>query len=439
MGNKMAEKNNKSSKKQKLNEGERTIQISLESICALSFMIIVLLIGFASNAIWNVSDLFSVLAGGTAEGTVDANGVSAVLSTPEEVILDFPNDMAFKQGFIELNGFMARILGMRGFYAKDGILVSHDRVIVGSQDETSADYETEQMKKLKAVLDRKGTKLLFAAAPSKYVDDEFMMQEFGISSYCNANVDLFLKRLREETSIESLDLREEMAKEKKDVSGMFYRTDHHWTVESGYWATRQIVEKLNETFQYGIDESLFSEDAVTPYYYEKVWLGEQGRKIARSYIGLDDYIELVPKYETMYSFIQGSTGARIDGDFLTVFVNEDVYKEKSKDYYDGPLWHYSYAKYGLSYSQIYNHLNPSGKKVLMLCDSFSNDVVPFLSAAFAELDTLLLRDIDVDLIQYLDQTDYNLVLILYSPGMIGAHDDPESANYRMFTFDGGDS
>lgn len=76
--------------------------------------------------------------------------------------------------------------------------------------------------------------------------------------------------------------------------------------------------------------------------------------------------------------------------------------------------------------------------MLLLGDSYAQVTEPFLSLSVHEIDSLILRscDEDFDLHQYIIENGYDTVVICYAQFMIGAHDNPESANYKMFSFNG---
>lgn len=75
-------------------------------------------------------------------------------------------------------------------------------------------------------------------------------------------------------------------------------------------------------------------------------------------------------------------------------------------------------------------------KVLLLGDSYEQVVEPFLALGVKELDYLILRGTssDFSLRQYILENHYDTVLVCYAQFMVGAHDNPKSANYKMFTF-----
>ncbi|MBR1692380.1 MAG: hypothetical protein IJ711_06340 [Lachnospiraceae bacterium] len=326
--------------------------------------------------------------------------------------------------FLDLNGAAARLLSVQGYYSRQGIYVTKDRYIVSPANQTSTDYEYEQMTAFKSFLDERGIHLLYVNEPTKYVDDSLFREEFGIESYSNRNADLFLQRISD-AGIAVIDLREKIAEEGLNVYDMFYRTDHHWTTRSGLWATRKMAEGLNEYCGYSIDTSIYDESNYSFTEWKNCWLGEQGRKVAVSYVGLDDYTEIKPKFETSYSF--KTSDGLVDGTFDD-FIDEEIY-EAGENIYAGESWHYSYMQ-----RDVINK-NADYGKVLLLGDSYAQVTEPFLSLGVREVDALITRDYEGSVRDYVDAGDYDTVIVAYAQFMIGAHDVEESANSSSFTFE----
>lgn len=89
---------------------------------------------------------------------------------------------------------------------------------------------------------------------------------------------------------------------------------------------------------------------------------------------------------------------------------------------------------GVNKSVIVNHQNQGGKKVLGLGDSYEQVTVPYLALGVSEVRTLVLREYDGSLREYIDSHDIDAVIVAYASFMIGAHDYESSANYAMFGF-----
>ncbi|SCZ78620.1 hypothetical protein [Pseudobutyrivibrio xylanivorans] len=208
---------------------------------------------------------------------------------------------------------------------------------------------------------------------------------------------------------------------------MFYRTDHHWTVPAGLWATKHIAQKLNECCGYNIDLSIYDDENFDKIEYKNCWLGEQGRKVGAPYVGLDDYTEVKPNFPTSYVFIK-EDGTVCDGTFDS-FINESVYNPDN-DIYDSTTWHYSYDRI-----DCINNNVPDGK-ILIIGDSYEHVTQPFLSLGVHEVHSLILRKFDdsFSLRSFIQKNEYDTVIVAYAQFMIGAHDDESSWQYKMFNF-----
>lgn len=384
----------------------------VKRILALAF-VIMLFVGFASNGGY-----------GYVSGMID------FLKNPEELSIDnleeeFTASMRSQKNFINLNGRIARTLNMQGYYSDMGMYVTKDKIVVSASDYTTTDYEYEQMVSFRDFLSENDINLLYVNAPTKYTDDYSFEKDFGIETYSNRNMDLFLERIGE-AGINYIDLRDDMAGENMTCSDIFFKTDHHWTIETGLWATSKVAAGLNEFCGYNIDLSIYNPGNYVETKWQKCWLGEQGRKLAETYVGLDDFTKLTPSFDTKYTFKSGDY--RYEGTFDN-FVNDSLY-DVSKDVYEADSWYYSY--------QIIDSVNENADygKILVLGDSYSHAVQPFLSLGVKELDFVCLRDYDSDksVRELIRQNGYDTVVILYAQFMLGARDNPESSNYLMYDF-----
>lgn len=393
--------------------GNDRLQNRILSVFFLAF----LLLSFVLNGFWPAA--------------VDGSALEGVSLRPDRFLaavkLGFLENLWAEDAFIKLNGSVTKAMDMRSYYSsKYGFYLNDDGMIVSVYPQTSTDYEYEQLLDFRDFLAANGIRMLYVSLPNKYLDDAEIRDEFSTESYCNRNVDRLLERLRA-ADVPVLDLREDIVGEKLNVSDLFYRTDHHWTVEAAFWAARRIaVGGLDRFCGYDIDPALYDKDRYLFRHWESCWVGEQGRKLSESYVGWDDYTLILPDFPTHYRFKSG------DGTFTEGGFEGFIDTERLNG--DGPVpgkgLHYAYRL------RDSVNLDAADGKVLLLRDSFSNPLAPFLSLGIRELDTLALRSYDssFDLRERILREGYDTVLICYSTAMIGAHDTPESANYRMFDF-----
>lgn len=387
---------------------ERKITFYRNTVLAVVFFLCIGYGAIKTNVLGNLADMESA-----------ADNIEALLPYHEELI--------------NLSGYVMRMTGVRSYYNRElGINVTRDGYVISRTDETATDYEITQILLLKEYLDERGINLLYVNEPAKYIDDGVYRDEFGVESYLNRNADLFLARLQE-AGIEYVDLRDNIEEEGLDSFALFYRTDHHWNVPTAKWAAEIIAEKLNNDYGYDIDLSLYADDNFNYTEYTKCWLGEQGKKIGESYIGLDNFILITPIYET--SFSRYLNDELEEGDF-NLFINYDTYVDSYDE--NGKVkqaklksWHYSYNGNGYIQNNDVEYGN-----VLILGDSYERSLIPFMSLGIRNIHKIEPRYMNKgEVLEVIDSGDYDTVILTYAQFMIGAHDNVKSSNYKMFTFE----
>ena len=384
------------------------------------FFIAFLAVGFVKSGSYKVVEsLFDYLkqTDYKAEGAITVSGIEA----------DFNEGVWKQKELINLNGYLSKQINMQGYYSNMGMYITDNGYIVSSSKKTTTDYEVEQTIAFRDFLEANGVYLLYVNEPTKYDDDSLFSKSFGVETYSNRNMDLFLSRIRE-AGVNAIDLRESIHQEGIKIADLFYRTDHHWTTSAGLWATRIMADGLNKYCGYNIDISIYDQEKYDIRKWTSCWLGEQGRKVAVTYVGLDNYTEIKPKFETNYTF-KSEDGKTYNGTFDN-FINEKVYNTENS-VYENSSWHYSYNRINC----INNNVGTG--KILILGDSYDNVTQCFLSLGVREVDSIILRsgDDSFNLRNHIINNGYDTVIIAYAQFMVGAHDNPSSTNYRMFAFD----
>ena len=239
--------------------------------------IVVLTVGFIRNDAVSAITAVSLYLSGKEAVTDDGKAL-----TMDAVEKDFSENSPFQSHLIDLNGIVTRTLNMNGFYSSAyGIYITDDGRIITVEPETTTDYEYESLVDFAGFLNENGISMLYVNEPVSYLDDSMFAENFGVETYSNRNADKLLERLRA-AGINTIDLRENIREEGLDPESMFYRTDHHWTVPTGLWASRIMAEGLNKYCGFNIDLSIYDEDKYSFTTWEKCWLGEQGRLPCRT-------------------------------------------------------------------------------------------------------------------------------------------------------------
>ena len=410
-------------------------------VLAVCFFCAIVHMSIKTKILYNLADIIEVafVSGNTVSETVEdiGNTENSGLEEPAKITLDDITDnieelLPYEEKLINLSGTVMKVAGVRSYYNEEyGINVTSDGYIINAQNQTSTDYEILQMIHLKQFLDERGVKLLYVSKPAKYIEDDYYRKEFGGESYLNRNTDLLMERF-DDAGIDYVDLRDNLQKENLNCMDLFYRTDHHWNVPAAKWAAEQVVYKLNESYGYNIDMRLYDDENFTYEEFNDCWLGEQGRKIAESYIGLDDFTLVIPNYET--SFTRDLYGEQITDNF-NLFIDYSTYEDsysETGEFEPAKLkgWHYSYCGDGY----IHNNRADYGN-ILILGDSYERNMIPFLALGVEDICKIEPRYMESgDVLEMIDSGHYDTVIVCYAQCIIGAHDDPDNANYRAFSF-----
>lgn len=99
----------------------------------------------------------------------------------------------------------------------------------------------------------------------------------GVIDFSNQNADDLILQLRQ-ANVDVYDFRDVIDTEGLNHHDLFYRTDHHWRAETGLWASRHILEYLNQYYNYDVDPDLLNENNFTSVLYPEWFLGSKGKK-----------------------------------------------------------------------------------------------------------------------------------------------------------------
>ena len=321
-----------------------------------------------------------------------------------------------KEKYIDLYGLVERLLGRT--YIRD---VNPSLVVVKDNHEQlqfltfSADYteEVEKIDKLNKIVQKSNTPLLYVQTPLKIIEG-FTQLPSSVQDWSTENTDKLLQAL-EDKGVDYLDLRQSIIEDGLNLEELFYKTDHHWTTHTAFWAMEQVVEKLENEYGMVLDIEKNYTD-ISNYKateYPNSFLGSQGRRVGRFYAGVDDYTLLTPLFDTNYNveIHKSDSVTSYEGDFEETIIKTNLLDENESVYTN------RYAAYfGGDYPEvrIENRNKAAGHKVLIIKDSFALPFSAFLSTMFAETRLLDLRYYDADKLEsYIEEYNPDVVLFVY--------------------------
>ena len=319
---------------------------------------------------------------------------------------------------MNLDSVRENLIGTRVVTKPDTTVVKADSgsLIAPAQkiDEEEINKVAKLIYELQEAVEKSGAKFLYCAAPTKAM---YESAPPNVNNYATDNMDVFLSELAH-LGVRFLDLREALSEgglEKKDI---FYFTDHHWTSRSGFTATGGICKELNRLYNFEYNQQYLDIENYNCEIYHDRFLGSYGKKVGLwfTWKGADDFELIIPNFNTnLIEEHSASYGIRAG-----LFEDTVFFKDKfGKDYYNSNAYAaYSGGDYHMQV--IKNNMNPDGKRILLVRDSFACVVAPFLALQAAELDVCDMRDTDfvignrLDIVDYLINNKPDYVLVLYS-------------------------
>ena len=331
-------------------------------------------------------------------------------------------DLDTSHSFIQLYGAFQRLSGRRVMEDVDQAA----RVVKLDNGNLNFSYlstrplditmQAQAVNGLSAALEERGIPFLYATAPQKLEPGNQMLPP-GLHNYSDQDADQLHAALRA-AGTDVLDLRE-FFYGAGDWSSWFFRTDHHWKPEAAFHAWQNMVPVLERDYGIPTAPSFTDEANYDKIVYEDYFLGSQGKRVGSLYAGADDITKYVPRFPTDFTYTCPFYAIDRSGPFETSLLFPERVEEK--DFFNGnPYTMYAGGDY--PQATIINHLNPEGKKIVLIRESFSCALTPFLSLSTSELTTIDLRFFQGDLLETIEGIDPDLVMVLYSVSSIGNQD-----------------
>lgn len=251
---------------------------------------------------------------------------------------------------------------------------------------------------------------LYVQFPCKMSNLEKEKLPEGYENYADVNTDDFLKILKDR-GVNYLDMREAMRETGREPFSFFFRTDHHWTPESGMWAAGIIAENLEK---YGIfmNQDFFDKNNYQSEIFEGIYLGSYGRAVTKGVIAPDDFEVITPLFDTELKIQVPGRDVNAEGDFSETLMDWGMLYQKPS-YEVSQYSAYMWGDDGLI--QIQNLKAENDARILIIKDSFANVVSPFLALGVKETSIIDKRVFNGSLHTYIEEFQPDLVMVCYNP------------------------
>jgi hypothetical protein len=185
--------------------------------------------------------------------------------------------------------------------------------------------------------------------------------------------------------IDSLDLRKLWESSGIEYENLFYKSDHHWRVETAFWGFTELAKFMRDTHAFPVDPFYLDEDNYNGVTYKNSFVGAMLQKTGFPFLEPDDLTLLYPKFSTdyLFSIIRNEREAPVTmrGRFERIFYQP--YENKANKYlyyeYNSTLWGIQPLR------RIQNMNKPDAPRVLFINDSFAWPVIAFFSALCSDV------------------------------------------------------
>ena len=174
---------------------------------------------------------------------------------------------------------------------------------------------------------------------------------------------------------------------------IYYRTDHHWTSLGAYYGYEALCETMGLPAPSLSD---YDRKIVTEVFY-----GTTYSSSGFSWVDPDEIETFVPDDGSVTLTDYGENPPALEPLYDTSFLEQ---KDKYSMFLGG----------NTSLLTIENTNNPDGPKLLILRDSYTDSLVPFLSQSYSQIDLIDLRYYKSSIAAYVAEGGFDAVLVLYS-------------------------
>lgn len=336
----------------------------------------------------------------------------------EEISNTITLNLANRNQWINLNGMFQKGMGKTADLEKDWYRLENGMLMYSLRKDSPEDLHkyADNVVELSRYVKKHGKNFLYVELPYKVQDeDEYPA---GVPEYGNPNADEILKVLSSK-SVHRMDVRDIMKDKNMKSTDSFFRTDQHWKPEIALWAAGEISKKLSQVDSEWKDHPEYRNlNNYRKEHYSDLFLGAIGKKIGSAYAGMDDFDILIPKFDNQFRYCMPKAKKTVErnGNFKTAFI---VPENLEKD----PFRVNTYAAYcGGDHPRecVTNEKVKNNRHILLIRDSFSCALMPYLSLYTKNVTTLDLRHYKTEsLYDYIrNHPEIDTVIVAYNPSAI---------------------
>lgn len=294
----------------------------------------------------------------------------------------FADQFPLRDGWTGLKARCEQALGKREF---NGVYLCGDTLIsrVEEPEGALAEQNLSYVKRFSEVTDARVLLGLIPSAAEVWKD----RLPAGAPSF---DQPAFIQKAAEETGLPAVDLLEALQEHAEEP--VYYRTDHHWTTQGAFYGANTLLSALNME---PLKESDFTPETVT-----------------------EDFNGTLYSTSGIHWLTPDTMEYWVEGDGLRVTSWKSGRAEPQQLYDRSYLAHKDKYSSFLGGNQplcvIENPAITDGSSILLLRDSYSDSLAPFLSQRFSQVHLIDLRYYHASVTEYMAEQGIDTAVVLYS-------------------------
>lgn len=326
-----------------------------------------------------------------------STGASDIRGTPragksfrESIEWETSVNVPFRVRLLEAASFLERragwniplLSGYNSTFDAGGECLGRARYLSPEAERRQADEIVAFLERLSAEF--QGIPILYCIPPCRFGPGDVLFD--GVFDFSNEISDIESRRLAS-SGIDVLDLRIRLVGKSGFPRSLFYKTDHHFTVETALDAAREIADRLSSGYGVDVDSDALAPDRFRRKVLPCGFLGSLGMKASLALCKPDDFSIFETADPSCYSLEIPSKGISRTGGF-------DIFIRKESLFGPTPYLIHAYGAYLFGDNPIVrigNAARPDGAKILVFSDSFDNALSAFLANGAGKLETVDLR------------------------------------------------
>ncbi len=341
------------------------------------------------------------------------------LPTIKSAVLHVKNTDAknapFNKQYIEANGIYHILCDKKYVFdiSSDVVKLNNGYLAFADTQKSVLDHKkaTEYITDFYSFAKENKTDFLYVCVPSKLGENNQYAPK-GISPIYGDPSE-FLCSI-EKNGVNIVDIKKEFEKDNLEQYDFYFKTDHHWTPQGGFYAYQKICDFLQTSCGYEIDKMYTDITQYNVDTYKNYFTGSEGRRTGRIFAGKDDFSLIYPKFDTNFSIdswddVYNGYCITSNGVFYDTMFNLNSFKIGGGHTYSTYLFGDKALKV------IKNHMSQNDKKILIVKDSYGNIPAAYLSLVCSELHIIDLRYYtDVNIQNYVKENEIDTVIALYA-------------------------